>query len=130
MRTSTSPTACTSASTSSAVKTAGPPRCCCGRALRAELDAGAVTLYCGFDPTADSLHAGSLVPLLTLRRFQLAGHRPIALAGGATGLIGDPSGRSAERQLASVAEIAARVERLRAQMSRFLDFDGGAALLE
>jgi tyrosyl-tRNA synthetase len=98
-------------------------------ALRADLAAG-ITLYCGFDPTADSLHAGSLVPLLTLRRFQLAGHRPIALAGGATGLIGDPSGRSAERQLAAVEEIQVRVERLRAQMARFIDFDDGAALLE
>jgi len=98
-------------------------------ALRSDL-AGGLTLYCGFDPTADSLHAGSLVPLLTLRRFQLAGHRPIALAGGATGLIGDPSGRSAERQLATVEEIEARVERLRAQMARFIDLDGGGALLE
>src|SRR6185312_11637894 len=82
-------------------------------ALRRDLSAGPLTLYCGFDPTAESLHAGSLVPLLTLRRFQLAGHRPIALAGGATGLIGDPSGRSTERALATAEEIKARVELLR-----------------
>ena len=99
-------------------------------ALRDDLSAGPITLYCGFDPTADSLHAGSLVPLLTLRRFQLAGHRPIALAGGATGLIGDPSGRSTERTLATADDIAARVELLRPQLARFLDLDGGAALLE
>src|SRR5215813_8982253 len=70
---------------------------------RIELDkrlaAGPITLYCGFDPTADSLHVGSMVPLLTLRRFQLSGHHPIALAGGATGSIGDPSGKTQERQL-------------------------------
>jgi len=92
-------------------------------ALREHLAAGPVTLYAGFDPTADSLHVGSLVPLLALRRFQLAGHRPIALAGGATGFIGDPSGRSAERVLMSADVIARRVDLLRAQMSRFLDFD-------
>ncbi len=91
-------------------------------ALARELAAGPVTLYCGFDPTADSLHLGSLVPLLALRRFQLAGHRPIALAGGATGFIGDPSGRSAERSLMGAEVIAGRVKLLRAQMERFLDF--------
>ena len=63
------------------------------------LDGGSRTLYCGFDPTADSLHIGSLVPLLMLRRFQLAGHKPLALVGGATGLIGDPSFKAQERQL-------------------------------
>jgi tyrosyl-tRNA synthetase len=94
-------------------------------ALRAHLAEGPVTLYAGFDPTADSLHVGSLVPLFALRRFQLAGHRPIALAGGATGFIGDPSGRSAERQLMSADVIARRVQLLRAQMSRFLDFADG-----
>jgi tyrosyl-tRNA synthetase len=94
-------------------------------ALAADLAAGPVTLYAGFDPTADSLHVGSLVPLLALRRFQLAGHRPIALAGGATGFIGDPSGRSAERALMSAEVIEARVKLLRAQMSRFLDFGDG-----
>ncbi|MFT4615707.1 MAG: tyrosyl-tRNA synthetase, partial [Bacteroidia bacterium] len=63
------------------------------------LDGGSRTLYCGFDPTADSLHLGHLVPVLMLRRFQLAGHKPIALVGGATGLIGDPSFKDQERQL-------------------------------
>src|SRR5277367_1506584 len=67
--------------------------------LLKRLAAAPLTLYCGFDPTADSLHVGNLVPLLALRRFQLHGHHPIALAGGATGSIGDPSGKSAERQL-------------------------------
>jgi tyrosyl-tRNA synthetase len=92
-------------------------------ALADELAAGPVTLYCGFDPTADSLHIGSLVPLLALRRFQLAGHRAIALAGGATGFIGDPSGRSAERTLMDADVVAGRVQRLREQFRRFLDFD-------
>src|SRR5260221_12749030 len=73
---------------------------CTDRAgLDKHLAEGPLTLYCGFDPTADSLHVGSLVPLLALRRFQLAGHHPIAVAGGATGMIGDPSGKTAERQL-------------------------------
>jgi tyrosyl-tRNA synthetase len=89
--------------------------------LARELAAGPMTLYCGFDPTADSLHVGSLVPLLALRRFQLAGHRPIALAGGATGFIGDPSGRTAERTLMGADVVAARVERLRDQFQRFVD---------
>ena len=95
--------------------------------LRKDLTAGPLTLYCGFDPTAESLHAGNLLQLLTLRRFQLAGHRPIALAGGATGMIGDPSGRASERSLASRDEIAARIERIRPQMERFLDFSGSGA---
>lgn len=67
--------------------------------LREHLASGKRVVYCGFDPTAESLHVGSVVPLLVLRRFQLAGHKPIALVGGATGLIGDPSFKSAERQL-------------------------------
>jgi tyrosyl-tRNA synthetase len=92
-------------------------------ALAKDLAAGVVTLYCGFDPTGDSLHVGSLVPLFALRRFQLGGHRPIALAGGATGFIGDPSGRTSERQLQSAEAIAARVQLIRAQMQRFLVFD-------
>ena len=95
--------------------------------LRKDLAAGPLTLYCGFDPTAESLHAGNLLQLLTLRRFQIAGHRPIALAGGATGMIGDPSGRASERTLASRDEIAARIERIRPQMERFLDFSGSGA---
>lgn len=92
-------------------------------ALAAHLAQGPVTVYAGFDPTADSLHVGSLVPLLALRRFQLAGHRPIALAGGATGFIGDPSGRSSERVLMTAEVIARRVELIRSQLSRFLVFD-------
>ena len=90
------------------------------------LDGGPRSLYCGFDPTADSLHIGSLVPLLMLRRFQLAGHRPIALVGGATGLIGDPSFKAQERQLNTPDVVESWVEKLRAQVSRFVDFDAGA----
>jgi tyrosyl-tRNA synthetase len=97
--------------------------------LRALLAAGPVTLYCGFDPTAPSLHVGSLVQLLTLRRFQQAGHRPIGLVGGATGLIGDPSGKSDERTLNSVDVVAGWVERIRGQVSRFLDFTDERALM-
>ena len=82
------------------------------------------TLYCGFDPTADSLHIGSLVPLLMLRRFQLAGHTPIALVGGATGLIGDPSFKAQERALNTTDVVSEWVSRLRTQMSQFLSFDG------
>lgn len=81
------------------------------------------TLYCGFDPTAESLHIGNLVPLLALRRFQLAGHQPIALVGGATGLIGDPSFKAAERQLNSADVVQGWVERIKGQVSRFLDFE-------
>lgn len=84
------------------------------------------TLYCGFDPTADSLHIGSLVPLLTLRRFQLAGHKPIALVGGATGLIGDPSFKSQERKLNTAETVTGWVEKLRTQISRFVNFSEGA----
>jgi tyrosyl-tRNA synthetase len=91
--------------------------------LTKRLAAGPVTLYCGFDPTADSLHVGHLVPLLALRRFQNAGHCPIAVAGGATGSIGDPSGKSAERQLLTKEQIKANVEAVRPQLGRLLDFD-------
>ena len=91
--------------------------------LLEHLDAGCRTLYCGFDPTADSLHIGSLVPLLALRRFQLQGHRPLLLLGGATGLIGDPSGRDDERSLNQEETVSTWVDALRAQVSRFLDFD-------
>lgn len=84
------------------------------------------TLYCGFDPTADSLHIGSLVPLLALRRFQLAGHKPIALVGGATGLIGDPSFKAQERKLNTPEVVASWTESLRRQVSQFIDFDCGA----
>jgi len=82
-----------------------------------------ITLYCGFDPTADSLHVGHLVPLLALRRFQNAGHHPIAVAGGATGCIGDPSGKSQERQLLTKEQIAANVAAVRPQLARLLDFE-------
>ncbi|MBB5922021.1 tyrosyl-tRNA synthetase [Actinoalloteichus hoggarensis] len=91
-------------------------------ALRRALDDGPVTLYSGFDPTGPSLHAGHLVPLLTLRRFQLAGHRPILLAGGATGMIGDPRDVG-ERTLNSVDTVSDWVVRLRGQLERFVDFD-------
>jgi tyrosyl-tRNA synthetase len=95
------------------------------QALARDLVSGPLTLYCGFDPTADSLHVGSLVPLLALRRFQLAGHRPVALAGGATGFIGDPSGRAAERSLMTADVVAERTKLLSEQMRRFLSFDDG-----
>jgi tyrosyl-tRNA synthetase len=93
--------------------------------LRRALAAGPVTLYGGFDPTAAGLHIGNLVLLLTMRRFQLAGHRPIGLVGGATGLIGDPSGKSAERVLNPAEVVAGWVERIRGEVGRFLDFDAG-----
>ncbi|MGB0732569.1 MAG: tyrosine--tRNA ligase [Pontibacterium sp.] len=90
--------------------------------LQKHLDAGSVSLYCGFDPTADSLHIGSLVPLLTLKRFQEYGHKPFALVGGATGLIGDPSFKAQERKLNSEDVVATWVDKLRAQVSRFIEF--------
>jgi tyrosyl-tRNA synthetase len=93
--------------------------------LRAALNSGRVTVYCGFDPTAPGLHIGNLVQLLTLRRLQLAGHRPIGLVGGATGLIGDPSGKSAERVLNPAEVVAGWVDRIRGEVSSFLDFDAG-----
>ena len=86
------------------------------------------TIYCGFDPTADSLHIGSLVPLLMLKRFQEAGHKPIALVGGSTGLIGDPSFKAAERQLNGPEVVIEWVERLKSQINRFIDFDDGAIM--
>ena len=85
------------------------------------------TLYAGFDPTSDSLHVGSLLPLITLRRFQKAGHRPIALVGGATGMIGDPSGKSEERNLLDVATLQRNVDGMASQMRRFLDFESDNA---
>jgi tyrosyl-tRNA synthetase len=97
------------------------------------LDGGAMTGYIGFDPTADSLHVGHLVQVCNLRRLQLAGHRPIALAGGGTGMIGDPGGKSEERQLLSDEELAANLAAVRDQLGRFLDFgagDAGALLLD
>lgn len=93
-------------------------------ALAAQLDKGPIVLYCGFDPTADSLHVGNLIGLLTLRRFQLAGHRPISLAGGATGMVGDPSGRSAERNLLDDEGLAHNLTGILPQLRQFLDFEG------
>ena len=95
-------------------------------ALAAALAAGPVTLYCGFDPTAPSLHLGNLVQILTLRRLQQAGHRPLALVGGATGLIGDPK-PSAERQLNEADVVAGWVERIRTQIRPYLSFEGANA---
>ncbi|MGO2236873.1 tyrosine--tRNA ligase [Marinomonas sp. UCMA 3892] len=91
--------------------------------LKKHLDGGSRTLYCGFDPTADSLHLGHLVPLLVLKRFQDAGHNPIALVGGATGLIGDPSFKAAERQLNTSDVVASWAEKIRGQVSQFVKFD-------
>lgn len=94
--------------------------------LRKRLQTGPITLYGGFDPTADSLHIGHLIPILTLRRFQMAGHRPIALVGGATGLIGDPSGRSSERTLNSKEIVVEWTEKIKKQLERFLDFSNSS----
>lgn len=96
-----------------------------GDELREHLSSGSRTVYCGFDPTAESLHVGSMVPLLVLKRFQMAGHQPIALVGGATGLIGDPSFKASERSLNSEDIVHEWVERLKPQLSQFLDFDCG-----
>ena len=82
-----------------------------------------ITLYCGFDPTADSLHVGNLVPLLALRRFQLLGHHPIAVAGGATGSIGDPSGKTAERQLLTKEILDRNIASVKVQLAKLLDFE-------
>lgn len=100
-------------------------------ALPKWLSGGSRTLYAGFDPTADSLHVGSLLPLMMLRRFQKAGHRPIAVVGGATGMIGDPSGKSAERNLLSEEQLQANIAGIEQQMRALLDFESGdtAALL-
>ncbi len=97
--------------------------------LSEHLDSGSRTLYCGFDPTADSLHIGSLVPLLALRRFQQFGHTPILLLGGATGLIGDPSFRDDERSLNDEDTVAGWVEALQRQVAPFLDFEGNNSAL-
>ncbi|MFP3323607.1 tyrosine--tRNA ligase [Planococcus sp. SIMBA_160] len=95
------------------------------------LDQEKISLYCGVDPTADSMHIGHIVPLLTLRRFQLHGHRPILLVGGATGMIGDPSGRNEERQLQSTEQIDRNVESIKKQMERIFDFqtENGAKMV-
>jgi tyrosyl-tRNA synthetase len=95
--------------------------------LRARLAAGPITLYCGFDPTADSLHVGNLVGLLALRRFQLAGHNPIVLAGGGTGLVGDPSGKSDERNLLDAQRLAENLAGVGPQLELLLDFSASNA---
>ncbi len=91
--------------------------------LRDRLNAGPIILYIGFDPTADSLHVGSLLPIIALRRFQMAGHSPIALVGGGTGLIGDPSGKVSERGLNPEELVEEWTDKIRKQLERFLDFD-------
>jgi tyrosyl-tRNA synthetase len=93
------------------------------QALAKRISEGRLVLYAGFDPTADSLHIGNLVPLLGLRRFQLQGHHPIALAGGATGFIGDPSGKTHERQLLTPEVLRGNVEKIKEPLRRLLDFD-------
>ena len=93
--------------------------------LEDHLNTGTRTVYCGFDPTADSLQVGNLVPLLALRRFQLSGHRPLLLVGGATGMIGDPGGRDSERELQSPEKVERKLARIREQATQFLDFDCG-----
>jgi len=98
-------------------------------ALRKRLHTETIALYAGFDPTADSLHLGHLFPLLCLTRFQQLGHRPIALVGGATGLIGDPSGKSSERQLLNAGIIEENAAAIKDQLERFLDFTGDNAAI-
>src|SRR6186997_305161 len=94
-------------------------------ALRARLADGNIGVYIGFDPTADSLHVGHQVGQLFMRRFQLAGHRPFPLAGGATGMVGDPGGRSEERNLLDLDTLRHNVECIKQQLTRLLDFDPG-----
>src|SRR4051812_29316218 len=91
--------------------------------LAALLASQIVPVYAGYDPTSSSLHVGNLVPTILLKRFQLAGHKPIVLVGGATGMIGDPSGKSAERNLLDDATLATNLAGIRGQLSRLLDFD-------
>ncbi len=99
-------------------------------ALRRRLDQGPIKVYCGFDPTADSLHIGNLVPLLLLRRFQDFGHQPIALAGGATGMVGDPSGRSDERNLLDSDVLDHNLAAIKVQLGLLLDIGGAAQLVD
>ena len=94
-------------------------------AVRNLFQSGPVTAYIGFDPTAQSLHAGSLVPIMGLMHLERAGHRPMALVGGGTGLIGDPSGKTEQRQLLSSELVQENFRGVAAQLGRFLDFDGG-----
>ncbi|MDP2324502.1 MAG: tyrosine--tRNA ligase, partial [Gammaproteobacteria bacterium] len=97
--------------------------------LSETLEKGPITLYAGFDPTADSLHVGSLIPILGLAHFQRAGHRPIALVGGGTGLIGDPSFKAAERALLSREQVEHNVAGIRAQLEHILEFSGANAAI-
>src|SRR5271157_666014 len=97
--------------------------CTDAQELAKRVSSGPITLYCGFDPTADSLHVGNLVPLLALRRFQLLGHHPIAVAGGATGSIGDPSGKTQERQLLNKEILDHNIARVKVQLAKLLDFE-------
>src|SRR3954465_4128079 len=96
---------------------------CTDKVELAKRVAAPLTLYCGFDPTADSLHVGNLVPLLALRRFQLQGHHPIPLAGGATGSIGDPSGKTQERQLLTKEVLDGNIAKVKEQLCKLLDFE-------
>ncbi|MDO5059574.1 MAG: tyrosine--tRNA ligase [Neisseria sp.] len=98
-------------------------------ALEALLNEQKIALYCGFDPTADSLHIGHLLPVLALRRFQLAGHKPVALVGGATGMIGDPSFKAVERSLNTLETVQGWVESIRGQLQPFLSFEGDNAAI-
>src|SRR5262245_59880329 len=97
---------------------------CSDEALPELLSEKPVTVYAGFDPTADSLHLGHLVPVMGLAHFQRAGHRPLMIVGGATGMVGDPSGRSEERNLLTREQITANALAVRRQLERFLAFDG------
>ena len=98
--------------------------------IGAHLAGAGRTVYCGFDPTAPSLQVGNLMPIMLLRHFQRAGHKPLVLMGGGTGLIGDPSGKRNERPLLAKEQIRENLQRQRDQMSRFLDFDPGPAAAE
>ena len=97
--------------------------------LYKRMEQGPVTFYVGFDPTADSLHIGHYIPIMAMAHMQRAGHRPIALMGGGTGLIGDPSGKSELRKMLSAEDVNHNVECIKKQMSRFLDFSQGKALI-
>jgi tyrosyl-tRNA synthetase len=97
--------------------------------LRDYIESGPTTCYIGFDPTASSLHIGSLVPIMALAHMQRHGHRPIALVGGGTGLVGDPSGKTEMRQILTIADVNGNAEALKRQLSRFIDFGHDKALL-
>ena len=97
--------------------------------LRDYLESGPATCYIGFDPTASSLHIGSLVPIMALAHMQRQGHRPIALVGGGTGMVGDPSGKTEMRQILTIADVNENADALKRQLSRFIDFGDDKALL-